>query len=938
MNRSQPLRRCSQLFALAAAICAPALGQATPSDQHEVPRLKLYVRETRDIAIGEPVTRVTVIDPSAVAATVVSENTLHLQGVDYGETLVIITTARERRMFVVEVVGHPLPSPFASNAASRNNQNAHSSSGFVTLTYAPGLDGERSVLSEQFADRQNLGHSRLLRIEGDLFSYMRRGSKTNEADLGFNRLSVGYNSRRGDLTLLDSDVNVAPLSLYGFGLRGAQFTGREETRLRGLDIFLGETRPAIHLWGPARGRLLGAVVPVRGHKRWGLRAGAILVARRSGSSQPGIGSAGSSGTVIHADARYMPDERTNITGEIDFARGGLSWGTRLRLKRGQFELNGEGSHLDYRSPFIGIGAQSTGRTMLTGAISWQPSSRLTSTVSYSRVQTVDQSLVPFSRTLQSGTSYRPAKWMQLGLRLTDQQIAVCGNGFTGCFTTNTRIAEGSLGLSHKAWSDQVEGRYSLSHEGRVGSSLDKGYQMRNELRRNWGSYSATAFIDYTRSSETLTKLLLDHPTLLPPVLSRAFLADPVGFLLANRDSLGQEFLRGVELPVTTGLNAGLRFQRVARRGVIAGQIRWSSTDLTGRSRSANLLTSVNANWRLSETNSAGVNFARTFEPGVASSTVLSLSLTHRFGAGSGGFSLMRLLKLDRHRLEGRVFFDLNGDGRDDAKKPGVSGVRIVLDGRRATTTDANGRYRFNIEGAGEHHLTLEAEGLGEKLRTSTPTEATVQAGDHKKITVNFGVTNFGFVSGRIFNDAHSAEGAGARDAPGVGGVRILLRSLNPDVKNLAPQAGVTDGGGTYEIPNLPPGNYVVEIDLDTLPPDFRPPGQTSWPVTVAPLHGSYLDIPITAQRAVAGIVFVDKDGDGRFDQQKDEPVAGARVIAGKVEASTGPNGSYILRNLPAGTVEIRVRTPWGGESRAITVELGAEPTIRRGVNIPVTRQ
>lgn len=938
MNRSKPLRRCSQLFALAAAICAPALGQATPPDQREVPRHKLYVHETRDMAVGEPITRVTVIDPSAVAATVVSENTLHLQGVDFGETLVIITTARERRMFIVEVVGHPLPSPFASNAASRNSQGAHSSSGFVTVTYAPGLGGESSVLSEQFAYRQNLGSSRLLRVEGDLFSYVGRGSKTNEAALGFNRLSVGYNSRRGDLTFLDSDVNVAPLSLYGFGLRGAQFTGREETKLSGLDVFLGETRPAIQLWGPARGRVLGAIVPVRGSKRWGLRAGAILVSRRSGAPQPAISGMGSSGTVIHADARYVPDERTNITGETDFARGGLSWGTRLRLKRGQFEFSGEGSHLDYRTPFIGIGAQSTGRTLLAGALSWQPSTRLTSTVSYSRVQTVDRSLVPFSRTLQAGASYRPAKWMQLGLRFTDQQIAVCGNGFTTCFTTNTRIAEGSLGLSRKAWSDQVEGRYSMSRERRLGSSLDNGYQLRNELRRNWGSYSATAFIDYTRSSDTLTKLLLQHPTLLPPVLSRAFLADPVGFLLANRDSLGQEFLRGIELPVNTGLNAGLRFQRVTRRGVIAGQVRWGSTDLTGRPRSANLLTSVNANWRLTENNSAGVNFARTFEPGSASSSVLSLSITHRFGQGRGGFSLLKFLKLDRHRLEGRVFFDLNGDGRDDAKKPGVSGVRIVLDGKHATTTDASGRYRFNVSGGGEHHLTLEAEGLGEKLRTSTPTEATIQTGDHKKVTVNFGVTNFGYVAGRVFNDAHPAGVAGAKEAPGAGGVRVLLRPLNPDGKNSAPQAGVTDGSGTYEIPNLAPGSYVVEVDLETVPPDFRPPGQTSWPVTVAPLRGSYLDIPITAQRAVSGVVFIDKDGDGRFDQQKDEPVAGARISAGKVEVSTGPNGSYILRNLPAGTVEIRVHTPWGGESRAITVELGAEPTVRRGVNIPVTRQ
>jgi len=104
-----------------------------------------------------------------------------------------------------------------------------------------------------------------------------------------------------------------------------------------------------------------------------------------------------------------------------------------------------------------------------------------------------------------------------------------------------------------------------------------------------------------------------------------------------------------------------------------------------------------------------------------------------------------------------------------------------------------------------------------------------------------------------------------------------------------------------------------------------------------PLQAVYLDIPIAAQRAISGIVFIDKDGDGRFDPQKDEAIEGARVAVGKVEAATGAGGSYILRNLPSGSLTISACIPGGRCSAPITIELSAEPTIRRGVDLGLPR-
>jgi len=54
------------------------------------------------------------------------------------------------------------------------------------------------------------------------------------------------------------------------------------------------------------------------------------------------------------------------------------------------------------------------------------------------------------------------------------------------------------------------------------------------------------------------------------------------------------------------------------------------------------------------------------------------------------------LPVTAETASGRVFEDLDGNGRLDPGEPGVAGVR-VSDGRRVVTTDAHGAYRLDIE-------------------------------------------------------------------------------------------------------------------------------------------------------------------------------------------------------------------------------------------------
>jgi hypothetical protein len=146
---------------------------------------------------------------------------------------------------------------------------------------------------------------------------------------------------------------------------------------------------------------------------------------------------------------------------------------------------------------------------------------------------------------------------------------------------------------------------------------------------------------------------------------------------------------------------------------------------------------------------------------------------------------------------------------------------------------------------------------------------------------------------------------------------------------------IADGDGRYEFRNLVPGKYILEIDPATLPENFRLPSRMSWPITVIALEGLYLDLPFAAQRAVSGIVYIDKDGDGQFDPRKDVVVAGARVVAGNAAAVSNRQGSYLLRNLPAGKINVQVYLPARKASAPLHLELGPEPILRSGVNLRI---
>lgn len=309
---------------------------------------------------------------------------------------------------------------------------------------------------------------------------------------------------------------------------------------------------------------------------------------------------------------------------------------------------------------------------------------------------------------------------------------------------------------------------------------------------------------------------------------------------------------------------------------------------------------------------------------------MTFSYTHRFGAGSGDFQISKFLGINKGRVQGRVYHDLNGNGQDDAGEPGAGGMTVRLDEKRNVETDTNGHYRFSAI-AGEYAVALTSNELGVRLRASgsTPQKVSLNSGETRN--VNFGVSDFGFVGGHVFNDLDLTGATPKSNFRGIGGVKVVLRSKDNVVEQ------TTDGTGTYKFSNLRPGNYTLEIVSATLPANFQLPTQTLWEIKVHPLQAFYFDVPTAAQRAVAGIVFADTNGDGKFNPQTDELIKGAFVSCGKSVAISDKNGAYILRNLAAGKNTLQVRISESAEPRSLVVELDSEPVTKRDVNLNLFR-
>lgn len=188
-------------------------------------------------------------------------------------------------------------------------------------------------------------------------------------------------------------------------------------------------------------------------------------------------------------------------------------------------------------------------------------------------------------------------------------------------------------------------------------------------------------------------------------------------------------------------------------------------------------------------------------------------------------------------IVGHTYFDADGDGVQDPNEPDLEGVSVMLDGAAgplATTTGADGRFRFDRLPAGDYTITI-AAGAPALPNTSWNGPNIVALGLEAGQTSNdirLGrVVNpgFGAVIGVICYDLNADGINDPASEPGIyGRVGVTVQNGQGQLAGSA----LVDASGRYVSAGLPQGNYIIRSVYD--PEEFSPTTPVEYSIDLPP--------------------------------------------------------------------------------------------------------
>ncbi|MCZ2342684.1 MAG: carboxypeptidase regulatory-like domain-containing protein [Bacteroidales bacterium] len=267
-------------------------------------------------------------------------------------------------------------------------------------------------------------------------------------------------------------------------------------------------------------------------------------------------------------------------------------------------------------------------------------------------------------------------------------------------------------------------------------------------------------------------------------------------------------------------------------------------------------------------------------------------------------------------LAGSVYFDANNSGIRDAGETGIAGVTVTLNGTdvdgnavsRTTTTAADGSYRFTDLPAGTYVVTEPTQPIGyaDGLEQVGTAGGVIQPDQFTHVNIGGGVHAAGYhfgelgvpVSGTVFYD-QNRDGSINPGEMGIPGVVVEL----VDENGVVVATTTTGPDGSYEFPNVPPGNYTVR---ETQPTGYGDSTPSNQPIAVngTPVTGVNFGDTLST---VSGAVYVDTNNNGVRDGGE-VGIGGVVVTLTGTDAAgnpiaktttTGADGSYIFTELPA---------------------------------------
>jgi protocatechuate 3,4-dioxygenase beta subunit len=258
------------------------------------------------------------------------------------------------------------------------------------------------------------------------------------------------------------------------------------------------------------------------------------------------------------------------------------------------------------------------------------------------------------------------------------------------------------------------------------------------------------------------------------------------------------------------------------------------------------------------------------------------------------------------------------------------------DARRIAHTDENGAFTLRGLAPGDFQLVAShpLHAPSDAMRIALEADADPDPGE---LVLRAG----GLLAGRAF-DAAGVPLAGGdvrlakKRSPSATG-EMFTPPLPPELSGEKPLAGKTDADGYYEIPGIPPGEYMASL----VKPDGGPRGgpmilmaigndpQKGKPVEIVAGQRSELDLALEPTGGVRGRVT--ESGAPLANQSVGIRNKNSPMPMDIATARTDSNGAYVLEDIEPGEYVVAVKPP--GASQAITRPVNVRARAQADVDI-----
>ncbi len=330
--------------------------------------------------------------------------------------------------------------------------------------------------------------------------------------------------------------------------------------------------------------------------------------------------------------------------------------------------------------------------------------------------------------------------------------------------------------------------------------------------------------------------------------------------------------------------------------------------------------------------------------GIASRSGAIMTLSSGTPDASANFTYSRT---SPHVVAGVLYYDLNGNGVQDAGEAALSNVQVTLsvdansdgtfESTRSTTTGSNGAYQFSNLYSGIYRVSVDAASLpGEVTAISdrdgsgssnTATFTVYAGGADTSASFTYQRSHTHVIAGTLFYDANN-NGTRETSEPALSGVRVWLAiDANSDGVVDSTISTTTSSTGAYQFSGLYSGRYQVRVDSTTLV-EVSPLGDADGVSTpnVASLTiaagGSNPTANFTYVRSsnhvISGVLYYDANSNGTRDAN--EPFMSGVTVTLAIDANsdgtidstrsttTSSTGAYQFSNLYSGIYDVSVTT------------------------------